>query len=648
MAGFSPEFIKSILLSGRAGPRMLSESAVQIDAWAQFADPKIGSVDLLLTPLNRCSPAGLAADVHSAIAAAKLNGSHQLDIAPLEGVVAVRANLAQFLGVILPATGFDLIQAQANLAQLVRAVLALARAKGKSLAPPGPTLAELMDDNIFTLTLRDYWDFATLATKAPDRRVESLFAGFDSEARQALVIALIWAAKDLTLSGYDGYLDENFSKSPTQAALLSQLGEHSVDATGLLKVARWNSKNSIWRIALNRAVKPLATSVTTIKADAARRVFDVDCSNLTWAVIDSGIDGSHPAFRDHGKGGFETRIERAFDFTRLRELIAFDRLGEPLRRAALLKDVADRAKVDEKKAEGWLNQLAADAAAGKRYDWETLSKILAVPVDSLPQEDGRPVSGHGTHVAGVLAGDWREDGKVIFEGVCPTLRLYDLRILGHSIEDTEFAVIAALEFIRWLNQRNRYLRIHGANMSIGLDHDVANFACGSTPVCLACEATVAAGVSIVVAAGNDGFQRYTTEKGNYSGYAYSSIADPGNARSVITVGSTHRDRPHEYGVSFFSSRGPTGDGRMKPDVVAPGEKIMGPLPNLGLGKLDGTSMSAPHVSGIAAMLMASHSELVGNPVRIKEVIVSSATDLGRDKIFQGAGLADALRALQSL
>ena len=53
-----------------------------------------------------------------------------------------------------------------------------------------------------------------------------------------------------------------------------------------------------------------------------------------------------------------------------------------------------------------------------------------------------------------------------------------------------------------------------------------------------------------------------------------TINDPGNADLAITVGSTHRDMPHVYGVSYFSSKGPTGDGRLKPDLVAPGEKII--------------------------------------------------------------------------
>jgi subtilisin family serine protease len=117
---------------------------------------------------------------------------------------------------------------------------------------------------------------------------------------------------------------------------------------------------------------------------------------------------------------------------------------------------------------------------------------------------------------------------------------------------------------------------------------------------------------------------------------------------VITVGATHRKRPHEYGVSYFSSRGPTGDGRLKPDLVAPGEKIKGPTPNERAEFKDGTSMAAPHVSGVAAMLMARYSELIGQPERIKSILCETATDLGRERYFQGHGLVDALRALQSV
>jgi len=101
-------------------------------------------------------------------------------------------------------------------------------------------------------------------------------------------------------------------------------------------------------------------------------------------------------------------------------------------------------------------------------------------------------------------------------------------------------------------------------------------------------------------------------------------------------------------VSYFSSRGPTGDGRRKPDLLAPGEKIVAPVPGGGSKALDGTSMAAPHVSGAAALLMARHRELIGQPRRIKQLLCASATDLGREAHFQGAGLVDVLRALQSV
>ena len=130
-------------------------------------------------------------------------------------------------------------------------------------------------------------------------------------------------------------------------------------------------------------------------------------------------------------------------------------------------------------------------------------------------------------------------------------------------------------------------------------------------------------------------------------YRTVSITDPGNADGVITVGATHRDSPHTYGVSFFSSRGPTGDGRLKPDLVAPGERIRAPFRE-GWGDLDGTSMAAPHVSGAAAMLMARYTELIGQPRRIKEILCRTATDLGREKTFQGHGMLDVLRAFQNV
>jgi serine protease AprX len=261
-----------------------------------------------------------------------------------------------------------------------------------------------------------------------------------------------------------------------------------------------------------------------------------------------------------------------------------------------------------------------------------------------------PSDGHGTHVAGIIGADMREEADpagVVVQGLCPDIRIMDFRIISDTLEDTEFAVIGALQLVRYLNSHNQYIVVHGVNLSLSIPHVVESFACGRTPVCDECERLVGAGVTVVAAAGNNGYQKFLTEKGTFPGYATLSITDPGNADAVITVGATHRRDPHTYGISYFSSRGPTGDGRMKPDLVAPGERIESTLPNNETGTLDGTSQAAPHVSAAAAMLMARYPELNRQPRRIKQILCESATDLGRERAFQGHGLLDILRALQS-
>jgi serine protease AprX len=155
-----------------------------------------------------------------------------------------------------------------------------------------------------------------------------------------------------------------------------------------------------------------------------------------------------------------------------------------------------------------------------------------------------------------------------------------------------------------------------------------------------------------------------------------TIADPGNAELAITVGSTHRESPHTYGVSYFSSKGPTGDGRLKPDVLAPGEKILSCMSaqmsdkarqdsklskqvidemvvrarkGVALYREDsGTSMAAPHVSGVIAAFLSIRREFIGLPEAVKGIFLSTATDLKRSIYFQGKGLVDLMRAIQSI
>lgn len=419
------------------------------------------------------------------------------------------------------------------------------------------------------------------------------------------------------------------------------------------------STGLLWSVSRNR---PALTSVwrsrQAVKADAVAKLFDVEATDICWAVLDTGIDARHPAFarrrngkidkrpvRNGGMAEFSSRVVKTYDFLRIQELLDPD--------VPMTKKVRD-VGLSPAKLKILLDDLEHNLQRGRAIDWDVLEPFLRVPhgIGKGPQKYIPPEDSHGTHVAGILAADWPEAPRQTsleepLRGICPGIELYDMRVLGEGAD--EFTIIAALQFVRHLNAHKDLMVINGVNLSIAVQHDVANFACGRTPVCEECERVVSSGVVVVTAAGNRGFNKLQTAEADATGdYRYISITDPGNAESVITVGATHRFMPHTYGVSYFSSRGPTGDGRTKPDLVAPGERIDSCSIGGDYETMDGTSMAAPHVSGAAALLMARNRELIGQPRRVKEILCKSATDLGREPRFQGAGMLDILRALQSV
>jgi hypothetical protein len=413
---------------------------------------------------------------------------------------------------------------------------------------------------------------------------------------------------------------------------------------------------TVWGISLNReASTSVWRSRMTVKADAASRVFEARTTGIRWAILDTGIDAKHPAFKRAGRAGqadkpegaagdeIQSRVIKTYDFLRIKALL------DPDADAAIDPSAGDAAALQPVRAE-----LRRSLLTGRAVDWGLLEPLLRI--SHAPSLYKPPAfESHGTHVAGILAANWPDAPASTplpepVYGVCPDLEIYDLRVLPDNPADKadEFTIIAALQFIRYLNANKNLMLIHGVNLSLSVPHDVANYACGRTPVCEECERVVSSGVVVVTAAGNRGFDRRDQEQAAYGDYRYISITDPGNAEGVITVGSTHRMLPHNYGVSYFSSRGPTGDGRTKPDIVAPGERIDSCALNDYFETMDGTSMAAPHVSGAAALLLSRHRELIGQPRRVKEILCRTATDLGREPRFQGAGMVDVLRALQSI
>jgi subtilisin family serine protease len=404
----------------------------------------------------------------------------------------------------------------------------------------------------------------------------------------------------------------------------------------------------------------LTRSLTTVKADAAQRAFQAQGEGIVWAVLDSGIYGDHP----HFKGTHPI-------------LGQFDTLG-------ITAPLAHR-------------DFTPDGKMTNPPDPDDPCAPLPTHMSALIDRFG-----HGSHVAGIIAGFWQSakpEGEPVvgtelrdestdnpipqreslrtISGVAPKAKLVSLKVIADVTRADQAKQTAGQGKVSWIliaidqiqkwNQNGKRLLIHGVNMSLGYDFDPRWFACGQSPICVEVNRLVRSGVCAVVSAGNGGYTAYVAPNGQVlSQYSNIGITDPGNADLAITVGSTHRDMPHTYGVSYFSSRGPTGDGRQKPDLLAPGERIIScaagrELPKYAvkdeqgadLGPVlyceqTGTSMAAPHVSGAVAAFLSVRSEFKGEPEKVKEIFLANTIDLRRERCFQGAGLLDLMKVLQAV
>jgi serine protease AprX len=426
------------------------------------------------------------------------------------------------------------------------------------------------------------------------------------------------------------------------------------------KRTRKPGQSPVYKIWLDHDLRPfMNVSIVTVKADAARAAFSADGQAIVWAVADSGIDGTHPHFARHGN---------------------LEGLNGPVR----------------------------------HRDFTREGKVSDAQLEKSARED---IFGHGTHVAGIIAGEVppdppvpsgakgrkknhgqeltvetapavafrreRDEGGAIstsaeplskMSGMAPCCKLLSLKVLGPDGRGKASNLIAAIEYIQHLNGNGRRIRVHGLNISVGYPYEPEWFACGQSPLCVEIDRLVKSGVCVVVAAGNDGYGFVNSKSAGTAAAGLDvTIADPGNADLAITVGSTHREAPHTYGVSYFSSKGPTGDGRLKPDVLAPGEKILSCMSaqmavqtaKLAKPAVDdaiararkgaalyredsGTSMAAPHVSGVIAAFLSNRREFIGRPEAVKDVFLATATDLKRSTYFQGKGVVDLMRAIQSI
>ena len=221
-------------------------------------------------------------------------------------------------------------------------------------------------------------------------------------------------------------------------------------------------------------------------------------------------------------------------------------------------------------------------------------------------------NGHGTHVAGLVAGDGTASmGK--YRGAAPGCGIIALKVLDRYGNGSQDDVLRAL---RWIREYRQQYRIRVVNISVGTTcNSKRNHARLLESVELWDE-----GVVVVTAAGNQGPRP-------------GSITAPGSSKKVITVGSSDLLE----GRSAISGRGPTAECVCKPDIVAPGNKIMSCVPGkpYSYGVKSGTSMSTPLVTGAIACALEKNPALTNTD--IKTMLMNSADDMGLPQNLQGWG-----------
>jgi len=253
-------------------------------------------------------------------------------------------------------------------------------------------------------------------------------------------------------------------------------------------------------------------------------------------------------------------------------------------------------------------------------------KVVASVNYATGESSATDAFGHGTHIAGIIAGSISYGPTSLYKnGVAPGAHLVNVRVLNRVGVGYTSDVIAGIQWVV-ANRTNYSIRV----MNLSLGHPI-QAPCGFDPLCLAAEDAVAKGLVVVASAGNSG-------KDAAGNPVLGSVSTPGNAPAVITVGALNtwntvgRD---DDTVASYSSRGPTRyDMTLKPDVVAPGNKIVSleaagsylakTYPSLhvaGSGNnaysmMSGTSMAAAMVSGGAALLLQSTPSLTPRHVKV--------------------------------
>jgi serine protease AprX len=390
----------------------------------------------------------------------------------------------------------------------------------------------------------------------------------------------------------------------------------------------------------------LTSGVANVRTGSNNVYTGLDGTGIGIAVLDSGVAWNH--FNMRGADLKATRVKRAVDFLKV-------------------GDAAATGAKDWTPGLDMTSSLVPGSTAMANYE----SKIAA---------DGGSVTdayGHGSHVASIAAG---RGGYQTTDstGIAPNATVFDVKVLDGNGYGQLSDVLAGIDWVI-LHAKEHGIRV--INLSLAADSTETYL---TDPLCRAARSATAAGITVVAAAGNFGLT-------SLGGERYGGIGAPGNDPSVITVGSVNTQGTAARGddsVNFFSSRGPTRgayldptgvrrvDNLLKPDLVAPGNKLVGAIgadkagasttwsllaavnsvlsssyggtgqsPNKALMNMSGTSIAAPVVAGTVALMLQANPGLT--PPAIKAILQYSAQPIaGANLLQQGAGMLNVDGALK--
>lgn len=251
-------------------------------------------------------------------------------------------------------------------------------------------------------------------------------------------------------------------------------------------------------------------------------------------------------------------------------------------------------------------------------------------------------NGHGTHVAGAIAGNGKMSGGK-YKGAAPQANIIALKVLDKNGTGPTSNIIEGLQ---WCIENRKKYNIKVINISLG---GGATESYKSDPLCRAVAKTWDAGIVVCAAAGNDGPKAGT-------------INSPGILPKIITVGAVNDKRTinvNDDVPAAFSSRGPTIDNLPKPDVAAPGVEIISlrsPQSQLdrenrdfrvgqNYFRLSGTSMATPICAGVTAVIIQANPAL--SPERVKKVLIDSCFKQNNELNTCGAGEINAKKAVDA-